>query len=206
MFLKMSKMSLSGMQLIAHRVDQETPENLRTIHQEAMRLADLVSSLMDYSYGSRREETFAPVELEDLLQRVRAICTPMCLKNQNRVVLAEETGGSLYGSEEMLLQIFINLVGNANRHTRNGTITIRASAVEDPAFVVFRVEDTGEGIQPELLPHLFEKGTSGDGSSGLGLAICREAVEAHGGQLNLEQTGPSGTVFVFTVQREKGET
>ncbi|MDY3013980.1 MAG: HAMP domain-containing sensor histidine kinase [Evtepia sp.] len=97
-------------------------------------------------------------------------------------------------------------MGNANRHTRNGTITIRASAVEDPAFVVFRVEDTGEGIQPELLPHLFEKGTSGDGSSGLGLAICREAVEAHGGQLNLEQTGPSGTVFVFTVQREKGET
>ena len=92
---------------------------------------------------------------------------------------------------------------NANRHTKNGTITISASGTESKEYIVFRVADTGDGIDEELLPHVFDKGYSGDGGSGLGLAICREAVEAHGGMLDVERTGPEGTVFAFTVLRKE---
>lgn len=102
----------------------------------------------------------------------------------------------------MMLQIFINLVTNASRHTQDGVITISASDREYQDCVVFRVADTGGGIDPETLPHIFEKGYSGDGRSGLGLAICREAVEAHGGRLEVERTSPEGTVFAFTVLKK----
>ena len=129
----------------------------------------------------------------------------MCLKNGNRLEISGENCADVYGSAEMLLQILINLVINANRHTRNGLITISASDTERREFVVIRVADTGDGIDAALLPHIFEKGVSGDEGSGLGLAICRDAVEAHGGTLEVERTGPDGTVFAFTVLRRELE-
>ena len=139
------------------------------------------------------------------MESTRAICTPMCLKNSNRVDTHNENSVAVYGSWEMLLQVFINLVVNANRHTQNGVITISASDQECREYVVFRVEDSGSGIDDKILPHIFEKGYSGDGGSGLGLAICREAVEAHGGNLKVECTGPEGTVFAFTVLKREAE-
>ena len=69
--------------------------------------------------------------------------------------------------------------------------------------MLFRVEDTGSGILPQNLPRIFEQGFSASGSSGLGLTICKEAVEAHGGEIWVERTGPEGTVFAFTVSKEE---
>ena len=194
---------LTGLQIAANHVSSEIPGNLKTIQQEAIRLADMVTKLMDYSYGKENEARFGTVEVGPLLESVRAICTPMCLKNGNRIVVSGEDCADIYGNKGMLLQIFINLTVNANRHTKNGTITISASGTESKEYIVFRVADTGDGIDEELLPHVFDKGYSGDGGSGLGLAICREAVEAHGGMLDVERTGPEGTVFAFTVLRKE---
>ena len=197
---------LTGMQMSTGHISSETPENLKVIRSEAQRLSDMVTKLMEYSYGRTSETQFATVEVGPLLESIRAICTPMCLKNSNRLDISSGACVDIYGSWEMLLQILINLVINANRHTRNGVITIRASDREHREYVVFRVEDTGGGIDPETLPHIFEKGYSGDGGSGLGLAICREAVEAHGGSLKVERTGPGGTVFAFTVLKREAES
>ena len=196
---------LTRMQMSTGHVTSETPENLRTIRDEALRLADMVNKLMDYSHGLERELLLGTVGVKPLLENVRAICTPMCLKNGNRVEIRGENCTDVYGSGEMLLQILINLVVNANRHTKNGVISVSASDGEHPEHVVFRVEDTGDGIDADLLPRIFEKGFSGDGGSGLGLAICREVVEAHGGVLEVERTGPEGTVFAFTVPRRELE-
>ena len=196
---------LTGLQIAANSTSSETLENLKTIQQEALRLSDMVTKLMDYSHGQKSEARFGTVEVAPLLDSVRAICTPMCLKNGNRVIIQNGICADVFGNNEMLLQIFINLTVNANRHTQNGVITISASDTESREYVVFRVEDTGSGIDKELLPHVFDKGYSGDGGSGLGLAICREAVEAHGGMLEVERTGPEGTVFAFTVLRRELE-
>lgn len=194
---------LTSLQIAANHISSETPENLKTIQQEALRLADMVTKLMEYSYGKEDNVQFSTVEVGPLLESVQAICTPMCLKNNNRVSVWGKSCADCYGNGAMLLQIFINLVVNANRHTKNGTITISASDTESREYVVFRVADTGSGISEELLPHIFEKGYSGDGGSGLGLTICREAVEVHGGTLKVERTGPDGTVFAFTVLRKE---
>ena len=191
------------MQLAAHRISDEAPGNLKTIQQEAQRLADMVTRLMEYSYGRKSELSFGRVIVPELLENVDAIAAPLCLKNGNAVKIGADSCEDVHGNFEMLLQIFINLVVNANKSTQNGTITISASGQERQGFALFRVEDTGSGISAEDLPHIFEQGYSANGSSGLGLTICREAVEAHGGEIWVERTGPEGTVFAFTVLKEE---
>ena len=196
---------LTGMQLEADQVDQETPEHLKTIQQEACRMGELVTRLMEYSYGRTSELRFEAVQVPELLDRVRAITAPMCLKNRNTVRLGTVCRENAHGSFEMLLQVFINLVMNASRHTQSGTITLSACGDAEPGFVLFQVEDTGSGIRPEHLPHIFEQGFSAGGSTGLGLTICREAVESHGGRIWVERTGPRGTVIAFTVKKEEAQ-
>ena len=193
---------LTGMQLAAGRMAKETPANLETIQREAQRLANMVTRLMEYSYGRKSELSFGPVEVEELLESVGAIAAPMCVKNNNTVQVLPCGPWRVHGNFEMLLQIFINLVVNAGKNTQNGRITISAEDGGQENVVLFRVADTGCGIDPALLPHIFEQGVSGSGGSGLGLTICREAVEAHGGRIWVERTGPGGTTMVFTVLKE----
>ncbi len=87
-----------------------------------------------------------------------------------------------------------NLLSNAIRHTpAGGSVTVGVSASGDD--VVITVADTGEGIPPELLPHVFERFAKGAGSSGsgLGLAIVHDVVSAHGGKVEVESKAGSGT-------------
>ena len=101
-----------------------------------------------------------------------------------------------------VVQVLNNLLANAARHTPASAV-IRVSAVRDGQHVAISVADDGAGIAPGLLPHLFRKnvgGTEGMASQGLGLAICKGLVEAHGGRIRAESDGPGqGTVITFTI-------
>jgi signal transduction histidine kinase len=95
-----------------------------------------------------------------------------------------------------LREVLANLVGNAIRHTPSGgTVVIRGEVTGDR--LVLRVADTGPGIDAVVLPHVFDRFVKGAGSggSGLGLAIARHLVAAHGGTLEVEATGSTGTTF-----------
>lgn len=97
-----------------------------------------------------------------------------------------------------------NLLSNALQHTPTGG-TVKVSAAADEQFVLFRVADMGEGIQPEELPKVFERFYRGagkrTGGAGLGLAIAREVVEAHGGRISVESEPGRGSAFSFTLRR-----
>lgn len=95
-----------------------------------------------------------------------------------------------------LREILSNLVSNAIRHTpAQGTIVVRGHATG--SHLVIEVADTGPGIDPRILPHVFDRFAKGDGStgSGLGLAIARNLATAHGGTLVVADTGSAGTTF-----------
>jgi two-component system sensor histidine kinase BaeS len=95
-----------------------------------------------------------------------------------------------------LREVLANLVANAIRHTpAGGTVVIRGQVTGDR--LVLRVADPGSGIDPAVLPHVFDRFVKGAGSggSGLGLAIARSLVAAHGGTLEVEATGSAGTTF-----------
>jgi signal transduction histidine kinase len=97
-------------------------------------------------------------------------------------------------------EVLSNLVANSVRHTPSGgTVVVKGEV--DGGTLLIRVSDTGPGIDPELLPHVFERFAKGAGStgSGLGLAIARNLVVAHGGELMVEASGSTGTTFRVTL-------
>ena len=99
-------------------------------------------------------------------------------------------------------EVLANLVANGVRHTPSGgTVVVRGEVADDR--VVLRVADTGPGIDPSLLPHVFDRFVKGAGStgSGLGLAIARHLVAAHAGELTVESTGSAGTTFRISLPR-----
>jgi signal transduction histidine kinase len=102
-----------------------------------------------------------------------------------------------------VLQIFANLVGNAVKFTpAGGSITLRAERLADAAR--FSVEDTGCGIDPGELPHLFDRFRSRAGAPhgagvGLGLSITRGLVRSHGGTLTIRSEPGEGSAFTFTL-------
>jgi signal transduction histidine kinase len=105
-----------------------------------------------------------------------------------------------------LREVLANLVGNAVRHAPSrGTVVVRArvaGGVDGPGDrLEIRVIDSGRGIDPDVLPHVFDRFVKGAGStgSGLGLSIARYLVAAHGGTLEVEATGSAGTTFLATL-------
>ncbi len=112
-------------------------------------------------------------------------------------------------------EVISNLVANALRHTpAGGSITLDArvgdggpSRAAGPRAVVVTVRDTGSGIEPDLLPHVFDRFAKAPGSrgSGLGLAIARGLVEAHGGSIDVESTPGRGSTFRFRLPIDADE-
>jgi two-component system sensor histidine kinase BaeS len=94
-------------------------------------------------------------------------------------------------------EVLANLVANALRHTPAGGRVVVAGAVEDGRWVRIEVRDTGSGIDPALLPHVFDRFVKGDASrgSGLGLAIARQLVVAHGGEIEADPAPAAGTTI-----------
>ena len=104
-------------------------------------------------------------------------------------------------------RVLSNLMGNALRHTpAGGTVRVRATATEETVQV--EIQDNGEGIDAQDLPHVFERFYRGEksrsrstGGAGLGLAIAKGLVEAHSGQIGVESAPGQGTCFTFTLPR-----
>jgi len=128
-------------------------------------------------------------------------------KGINLKVRAAEELPILYGDEGRLMQVFENVVANAIKHTPSGgQISLGVSETEDRRALLFKVADSGEGIPAEELPLIFERFHRVDKSrhadstqSGLGLAIARAIVEAHGGRIWAESRSGAGTTISFEI-------
>jgi two-component system sensor histidine kinase/response regulator len=126
--------------------------------------------------------------------------------------LAEESGTTLVtkvaenlpsfsGDGKKLCRTLVNLIGNAIKFTGGGAVTVSARQ-DEPETIRFAVRDTGPGIAPESFGRIFEKFGQLDSrrvGTGLGLAFCKLAVEAHGGQIMVESTLGEGSTFSFTI-------
>jgi len=104
-----------------------------------------------------------------------------------------------------VLQVFANVLGNAVKFTEKGEVRLDVSV--DEREVCFSISDTGAGISPEHLPHLFERywqASEGERSgAGLGLYIARRIIEAHGGRIWAESSRGKGTRVSFTLVRAR---
>ncbi|MGW3106838.1 ATP-binding protein [Streptomyces sp. NPDC001100] len=182
------------------------PALLGSLHEEAMVLQRVIDDLQDLAAadaGTLRLHR-EPVRVEDLFDQVAAAYRVTA--DTAGVVLLTKADRTLWLDADpvRMRQVLGNLVSNALRHTpADGTVTLTAWREDDRA--VLTVTDTGTGIAPEDLPHVFERFWRADqsrsrrtGGSGLGLSIVRDLAAAHDG--TVEATSEPGTGSVFTLR------
>jgi signal transduction histidine kinase len=173
----------------------EAAKGLEAIAAEGMRLAALAENLVRVTGPSRSDEV---ARLDAVMERLDGILVPYLDRTGITLELDWEPGLSVRIDEAALIQLAFNLVSNASRHCPGGRI--RLTATRCGGMAVFACEDDGAGVAPELLPHVFEAGVSGDGRGrGLGLALSRAIVGDRGGELAISSTPGQGTVVTFTL-------
>lgn len=172
------------------------------------RLTELVNNLLDLSRldATRTSIEFKRLELCEFVRR-QVFSFRLQAEHQDVAFVTDCEPIDLRADPVKLGWVFNNLISNALRYTpSHGVISIRAREAE-PGYVLIEVSDTGPGIPPEQLPTLFEWYTQGEadkgvGNAGLGLAITREMVEAHGGRLSVASRLGEGTTFRIELPRE----
>ena len=182
----------------------EMREFFRIIAEQARHMRHLVSDLLDAGrIDSGTLSVFPePSKVADLVERARSAF--LAGGGRHGVVVDLPAGLPLVMADRRrVAQVLDNLLANAARHAPESA-PIRIAAASDGPHVAISVADAGSGIAPELLPHLFRKRVAGGTARhGLGLAICRGLVEAHGGRIRAESDGPGrGTTITFTVPAE----
>jgi signal transduction histidine kinase len=170
------------------------------------RLARLATQLLDLAQLESGDlvGTFEPGRLDEVVEEVLHTCTsPAADKGIRLSAEAPESVPTVQGDRDRLLQVVLNLVDNAIRYTGSeGEVTVSIGVRGDN--VELRVRDTGAGIAPEHLPHLFERfyrvdqaRTRDRGGTGLGLSIVQQIVEAHGGTIDVASVVGEGTCFTI---------
>lgn len=178
-------------------------EKLKRISSEANRMALMVTQILD---ATRIEEGRmvlepAPCDIDSLVRETVETYFAVLNKNNNRLAIRIPLELPKVNADSSRLQrVFVNLISNALKHTKNGTILIKAE--EEGNFIKVTVKDTGSGISAEDMPHIWDryyKGKHSETGTGLGLYICKFIIESHGGKIWAESEVGKGTSFMFTL-------
>jgi two-component system, NtrC family, sensor histidine kinase KinB len=185
------------------KLDPEQHELLSSIQEDAARMRRLAGDLLELARGQTPAITVQSVPV-DLAEMVRAVIRGFALQAEQKQVgleaNIEQQAPRIRGDPLKLSWVMSNLIANALRYTpHGGTISVSLSSSDSTARL--RVRDTGAGIPPELRDHLFERfaqwpvNGSEPGAAGLGLAITKEIVDAHGGRVFVDSELGQGTSF-----------
>lgn len=184
------------------RLPPETrePSALDAILQGVDRLNALVSRLLFFARSGHEERR--PVDVNAIVLETLTLLRAQV--DSQRVVLQTELASDLppiFGSLQALQQVVLNLTTNALQAMPNGgTLLCRTRRAEGPPRVELCIADSGPGIAAKDLPHLFEPfHTTRPDGTGLGLALCREIVQQHGGRIELDHQEGWGAVFRVTL-------
>jgi signal transduction histidine kinase len=188
------------------------PDDMRVIRGEMERLTALVDDLFTLVRVEAQQLSLSPgpVDAGALVGRLVETLAPLARRELEIELLAQVRPGTplAYADAARLEQALRNLAQNALRHTPPGGIIALEVAPGPAETVTIAVADTGLGIEPEDLPHVFERFYRGDssraretGGAGLGLALVRELVTAMGGSVEAESVAGRGARFTLTLRQ-----
>jgi signal transduction histidine kinase len=186
----------------------EQQKQVRFVRSSADELLELVNDQLDLAKLEAGRLTVSPAwfEMVDLFSTLRGMFKPILL-NENLSLTFEEPRGDvkLYTDDRKLSQILRNFISNALKFTPQGEVRVRATVNTD-GTVMFTVSDTGIGIPPESLVHIFDDFTQVDTplnrrlrGTGLGLSLCRRLARLLGGECAVESTLGAGSKFSVTI-------
>lgn len=188
-------------------LSSEHRERLEVAHRNSVRLLKLVNTLLDFSRmeSGRTQGTFSPVDLATYTAELGSVFRSVVERAGLRFTVdCPALDEPVYVDREMWEKIVFNLLSNAFKFTFEGEIEVGLRQSGNSAEL--RVRDTGTGIPPEEIPHLFErfhrvKGAQGRSfeGSGIGLALVQELVKMHGGDVRVQSTPGRGSTFFVNV-------
>jgi two-component system, sensor histidine kinase len=201
-------------ELLAHAdLPEEDRRGVKVIASSGQALLEIINEILDFAkieHGDLVLDTIA-FEPQKLAEDAMEVVAGRAADQGDRLEL--EVSGSLQGRAVLsdptrIRRVLLNLLSNAVKFTQNGEVRLHVSQPA-PNRIRFEVADTGIGISAEALPRLFNPFTQEDGTisrrfggTGLGLAICKKTIEAMGGDIGVQSTAGSGSVFWFELPIE----
>ncbi|WP_229401134.1 SpoIIE family protein phosphatase [Micromonospora okii] len=182
-------------------------DQLTMAHRNALRLLKLVNTVLDFSRleSGRLAAHYQPTDLADYTSRLASTFRSATQQAGLRLVVdCPPLPAPVFVDRDMWEKIVLNLIANALKFTFDGEVRVRIRAVDGAARL--EIADTGVGIAPEEMPHVFERFHRVPGvrsrtheGTGIGLALVRELVEMHGGRAEVGSRVDEGTTFTVTV-------
>ena len=187
--------------------------DLNIVHRNARHLQNLVNDVLDLARIDAAQMSIQTEEVDPATIVCQATRTARSLVEARGLELRVEIEPGLPPvrvDPTRIRQVLINLLNNAARFTKQGSISISVCRKEKE--IVFSVTDTGVGISPKDIPHIFEEFRQADGSTrrqhdgaGLGLAISKRFVQLHGGEIGVQSTVGEGSVFSFSLPMDQSD-
>jgi signal transduction histidine kinase len=197
------------------RAMRQVEGNINIIIAEAQRLTTMINDVLDLAKieAGKVEWHMQLVNVDEVIERAIAATTVLLQHKRLKLIKDVEEGlPEIVGDQDKLIQAVINLISNAVKFTDQGSVTCRVRQIE--AEIILSVIDTGRGIAEADLPRIFQKFTQAGNTvtdkpqgTGLGLPICKEIVEHHGGRIWVKSEPGQGSSFSFTlpIKREIGD-
>ncbi len=185
--------------------DSETPylyEYAREAYESGMRLLNLLNNIIDISRFEANdfEITPTPINAVEIVKNVFELYRFAANDKGLRYELIESNIPTCLGDKDFLSKSFSNILDNAIKYTPEGTVSVGMGHIKEQDEIFFRISDTGVGISPDYLPHVFDSfsqestgPTRKFQGSGLGLALTKKFVDAIGGRLEIESDKDEGT-------------
>ncbi len=194
--------------------ERDLPEDkqvqyINFIQESAKNMLSLVNSLLDWTrlQTGRIEFIAEKLNASGIINKAFQMLAGAAIQKNIELVSEVNKDLLIHADNNLLLQVFNNLISNALKFTdEGGKITVSAKPIIDKKEIEFSVADTGVGIKQEDIGKLFmveakhtTTGTAGEKGSGLGLSLCKEIIEKHGGEIYVESEYGSGTIFKFSI-------
>jgi len=192
---------------------EEQKDNLIVAKDAADHLLSLINDILDLSRAQAGRVVIEEIEI-NVPDIVKNVCKGLMILARNKGVdlvwsIDPEIPRLLTGDPVRLRQVIVNLVNNAIKFTHKGKVHVHVKKkilTGKDCQVIFEVIDSGIGISPKNLPHIFDVFTNAHnatarryGGTGLGLAICKKIVEMMGGSFEVESVEGTGSIFRFTI-------
>ena len=182
---------------------EERLNYMEIIESNNSRLLSLVNEILDLSRVESGEIVIKknPTDLNNLMKSIRQLFKFRCPDEVSLIWNRNDLPVMMTTDENRLTQVFSNLISNALKHTQKGSISYGYRLINDNQEIQFYVSDTGSGIDPNFIEHIFDTYASQDAEHqrgfGLGLALCRIIVEKMGGTIGVKSELGKGSTFTF---------
>jgi len=191
---------------------EQDAEYLRVIERNGRRLLALINDILDLSKieAGRMDINLTEFDPVYVVDQVVETAHPLADEKGLQLIVHVEKNLMLLSDEDKIYQILLNLLSNGIKFTDHGEIEINVFKSENN--ICFSVRDTGIGIAPEHIPHIFDEFRQADGSTtrryegtGLGLAICQKLAKLLGGDISVESVKEKGSIFRLILPFQESE-